>query len=98
MPPTGSGSLLQPKVGATCCTLTRGRQRHHFSVSFISVDLAAKLLGLLRELRSGAARIGVLADSPTQVWLRTRGAIHRTGTRSTQGVLAGIAGTPVKAF
>ena len=32
-------------------------------VSFISVDLAAKQLGLLRELRPGAARIAVLVDS-----------------------------------
>jgi putative tryptophan/tyrosine transport system substrate-binding protein len=32
-------------------------------VSFISVELAAKQLGLLRELRPGTARIGVLADS-----------------------------------
>jgi len=31
-------------------------------VSFISVDLAAKQLGLLRELRRGAARIAVLVD------------------------------------
>jgi putative ABC transport system substrate-binding protein len=31
-------------------------------VSFISVDLAAKQLGLLRELRPGAARIAVLVD------------------------------------
>jgi putative ABC transport system substrate-binding protein len=32
-------------------------------VSFVSVDLAAKQLGLLRELRPGAARIAVLVDS-----------------------------------
>jgi putative ABC transport system substrate-binding protein len=32
-------------------------------VSFISVELAAKQLGLLRELRPGTARIDVLADS-----------------------------------
>jgi putative tryptophan/tyrosine transport system substrate-binding protein len=31
-------------------------------VSFISVDLAAKQLGLLRELRPGAARVAVLVD------------------------------------
>ena len=31
-------------------------------VSFMSVDLAAKQLGLLRELRPGAARIGLLVD------------------------------------
>jgi putative tryptophan/tyrosine transport system substrate-binding protein len=31
-------------------------------VSFFSVELAAKLLGLLRELRPGAARIAVLVD------------------------------------
>jgi putative ABC transport system substrate-binding protein len=31
-------------------------------ISFISVDLGAKHLGLLRELRPGAARIAVLAD------------------------------------
>jgi putative ABC transport system substrate-binding protein len=31
-------------------------------VSFISVELAAKQLGLLRELRPGTARIGVLVD------------------------------------
>src|SRR5262249_16321732 len=31
-------------------------------VSFISVDLAAKQLGLLRELRPGTARIAVLVD------------------------------------
>ena len=36
-------------------------------VSFISLELGAKLLGLLRELRPGAARIAVLVDpkSPT---------------------------------
>jgi putative tryptophan/tyrosine transport system substrate-binding protein len=32
-------------------------------VSFITVELAAKQLGLLRELRRGAARIAVLVDS-----------------------------------
>src|SRR5262249_31523298 len=37
-------------------------------VSFISVELGAKQLGLLRELRPGAARIAVLVD-PT--WPRT---------------------------
>src|SRR4029077_20400813 len=31
-------------------------------VSFVSVDLAAKQLGLLRELRPGAARVAVLVD------------------------------------
>src|SRR5881392_1767260 len=31
-------------------------------VSFFSVELAAKLLGLLRELRPGAARVAVLVD------------------------------------
>jgi putative ABC transport system substrate-binding protein len=37
-------------------------------VSFISVELGAKQLGLLRELRPGAARIAVLVDSK---WLLT---------------------------
>jgi putative ABC transport system substrate-binding protein len=32
-------------------------------VSFISVELGAKQLGLLRELRPGAARVGVLVDA-----------------------------------
>jgi putative tryptophan/tyrosine transport system substrate-binding protein len=39
-------------------------------VNFISAELAAKQLGLLRELRPGATRIAVLADSnfPTTEW------------------------------
>jgi putative tryptophan/tyrosine transport system substrate-binding protein len=39
-------------------------------ISFMSVELAAKQLGLLRELRPGAARIAVLVDPkfPTTEW------------------------------